>query len=82
MIRFPMQSKVKTVIPRTKESRVRTIFRPKEPLPPPPPPVEESAADEEVVHTAEGESPGISHLAASIPGEQLTLAANDEPTQP
>lgn len=81
MIRFPMQSKVKTVIPRTKESRVRTIFRPKEPLPPPPP-VEESAADEEVVHTAEGESPGISHLAASVPGEQLTLAATEDPTKP
>lgn len=79
MIRFPMQSKVKTVIPRTKESRVRTIFRPKEPLPPPPPPVEESAPSEEVVHTAEGESPGISHLAASVPGEQIKLIATEEP---
>ena len=70
MIRFPMQSKVKTVIPRTKESRVRTIYRPQAPTPPT---VEQEATPTDEVPIAEGESPGISPLAASLPSEQLNL---------
>ena len=76
MIRFPMQSKVKTVVPRTKESRVRTIFRPHEPIPPAPAPVAEPVVEPvEDIPVAEGESPDISPLAVSVTPEQLAIDA-------